>query len=147
MSIFYCNGSPGLSSVYAPVANSSAWRGFAPEHPVLLSNAQATPVMGADGVVHVFLTIESGELPDVLLDATSSAAGSVDIVTPGDTAQLTIPARASASLSSDGVYLELSGVAQGAIVNTGISDQLYATLAVLLSPDFALIVSESRTIW
>ena len=39
------------------------------------------------------------------------------------------------------IELELSGVAQGAIVDTGMSDQLYATLAVLLSPDVALIVS------
>ncbi len=39
------------------------------------------------------------------------------------------------------IDLELSGAAQGAILNTGISDQLYATLAVLLSQDMALIVS------
>lgn len=37
--------------------------------------------------------------------------------------------------------LELSGAANGAILGTGISDQLYATLAVLLSADWALIVS------
>ena len=39
------------------------------------------------------------------------------------------------------IDLELSGVAQGAIVNSGISDQLYATLAVLLDPNVALLVS------
>lgn len=39
------------------------------------------------------------------------------------------------------IDLELSGVAQGAIVDTGISDQLYATLAVLLDPALALFVS------
>ncbi|MEL6877374.1 MAG: BCCT family transporter, partial [Pseudomonadota bacterium] len=39
------------------------------------------------------------------------------------------------------IDLELSGAAGGAIVNTGISDQLYATLNVLLSPGVALIVS------
>jgi choline/carnitine/betaine transport len=37
--------------------------------------------------------------------------------------------------------LELSGVANGAIVETGISDQLYATLAVLLDPTMAWFVS------
>ncbi len=39
------------------------------------------------------------------------------------------------------IDLELSGAAQGAIVDTGISDQLYATLGVLLSPEVALVVS------
>jgi len=39
------------------------------------------------------------------------------------------------------IDLELSGVADGAILNTGMSDQLYATLAVLLDPGFAAIVS------
>lgn len=39
------------------------------------------------------------------------------------------------------IDLELSGAAQGSIINTSISDQLYATLAVLLSPAAALIVS------
>jgi choline/carnitine/betaine transport len=39
------------------------------------------------------------------------------------------------------IELELSGQAGGRIIEAGISDQLYATLAVLLSPDAALIVS------
>ena len=39
------------------------------------------------------------------------------------------------------IDLELSGVAGGAIVDTGISDQLYATLAVLLDPAVASLVS------
>lgn len=39
------------------------------------------------------------------------------------------------------IDLELSGVANGAIVGTGISDQLYATLAVLLDPGIAFFVS------
>ena len=39
------------------------------------------------------------------------------------------------------IELELSGAAQGTIVGTGLSDQLYATLAVLLSPEAAFIVS------
>jgi len=39
------------------------------------------------------------------------------------------------------IDLELSGSAQGAIVNAGISDQLYATLAVLLDPGIAFAVS------
>ena len=39
------------------------------------------------------------------------------------------------------IDLELSGVAQGRILETSISDQLYATIAVLLSPTAALIVS------
>ncbi|WP_421991444.1 BCCT family transporter [Qipengyuania sp.] len=39
------------------------------------------------------------------------------------------------------IDLELSGAAQGRIVDTGISDQLYATLAVLLDPAIAAIVS------
>ena len=39
------------------------------------------------------------------------------------------------------IDLELNGMAQGAIVGTGISDQLYATLAVLLSPTMAFAVS------
>ncbi len=39
------------------------------------------------------------------------------------------------------IDLELSGAAAGSIINTGISDQLYATLAVMLNPGVALIVS------
>ncbi|KWV96032.1 BCCT family transporter [Erythrobacter sp. AP23] len=39
------------------------------------------------------------------------------------------------------IDLELSGAAQGRIVDTVISDQLYATLAVLLDPAIAAIVS------
>lgn len=39
------------------------------------------------------------------------------------------------------IDLELSGAAQGVIVNAGISDQLYATLAVLLDPGVAFAVS------
>ncbi len=39
------------------------------------------------------------------------------------------------------IDLELSGAAQGSIVGTGISDQLYATLAVLLDPGVAFVVS------
>lgn len=39
------------------------------------------------------------------------------------------------------IDLELSGAAQGAILGTGISDQLYATLAVLLDPAMAFAVS------
>jgi len=39
------------------------------------------------------------------------------------------------------IELELSGVAGGRILETGLSDQLYATLAVLLDPGFAMIVS------
>ena len=39
------------------------------------------------------------------------------------------------------IDLELSGAAKGAIVDAGISDQLYATLAVLLEPGLALLVS------
>ena len=39
------------------------------------------------------------------------------------------------------IDLELSGAAQGAIIDTGISDQLFATLAVLLSPTAAFVIS------
>ncbi|QFT78669.1 BCCT family transporter [Erythrobacter sp. THAF29] len=39
------------------------------------------------------------------------------------------------------IELELSGVAQGAIVDAAMSDQLFATIAVLLSPEVAMIVS------
>ena len=39
------------------------------------------------------------------------------------------------------IDLELSGAAQGSIVSTGISDQLYATLAVLFDPGIAFAVS------
>ncbi|MEP3420118.1 MAG: BCCT family transporter [Erythrobacter sp.] len=39
------------------------------------------------------------------------------------------------------IDLELSGVAEGRILETGISDQLYATIAVLLNPTAAFIVS------
>ena len=39
------------------------------------------------------------------------------------------------------IDLELSGVAGGSIIAAGISDQLFATLAVLLSPDVAWLVS------
>ncbi|NVD45067.1 BCCT family transporter [Qipengyuania atrilutea] len=39
------------------------------------------------------------------------------------------------------IALELNGAAGGSIVSAGISDQLYATLAVLLDPGFALAVS------
>ncbi|MGY6550902.1 MAG: BCCT family transporter [Erythrobacter sp.] len=39
------------------------------------------------------------------------------------------------------IQLELDGIAGGAIAGAGLSDQLYATIAVLLSPDLALVVS------
>ncbi|KEO86747.1 transporter [Erythrobacter sp. JL475] len=39
------------------------------------------------------------------------------------------------------IDLELSGAAQGEILSTGISAQLFATIGVLLSPDVALVVS------
>ena len=39
------------------------------------------------------------------------------------------------------IDLELSGAAQGSILNAGISDQLFATLAVLLDPAVASVVS------
>jgi choline-glycine betaine transporter len=39
------------------------------------------------------------------------------------------------------IDLELSGAAQGSIVGAGISDQLFATLAVLLDPAVAAVVS------
>lgn len=39
------------------------------------------------------------------------------------------------------IQLELSGEAQGQILNAGLSDQLYATLAVMLNPDVASVVS------
>ncbi|MCR9060476.1 MAG: BCCT family transporter [Rhodobacteraceae bacterium] len=39
------------------------------------------------------------------------------------------------------IDLELSGVADNAIIGTGISDQLFATLAVLLSPSLAYLFS------
>jgi len=39
------------------------------------------------------------------------------------------------------IQLELSGEAQGQILAASLSDQLYATLAVLLSPDLAYVVS------
>ena len=39
------------------------------------------------------------------------------------------------------IELELSGAAEGRILNAAIADQLYETLAVLLTPGFALIVS------
>jgi len=39
------------------------------------------------------------------------------------------------------INLELSGAAQGEILSTGISAQLFATIGVLLSPDVALVVS------
>ncbi|MBD2841072.1 BCCT family transporter [Erythrobacter rubeus] len=46
-----------------------------------------------------------------------------------------------AMVGGTAIDLELSGVADGAIMSTGISDQLYATLAVMLSPEMALVVS------
>lgn len=39
------------------------------------------------------------------------------------------------------VQLELDGIANGAISSAGLSDQLYATIAVMLSPDVAMVVS------
>lgn len=39
------------------------------------------------------------------------------------------------------IDLELRGIAGGRILDTGISDQLYATLAVLLNPAVAMIAS------
>ena len=39
------------------------------------------------------------------------------------------------------IDLELSGAAGGSIISAGISDQLFATLAVLLSPEIAWVVS------
>ena len=44
-------------------------------------------------------------------------------------------------LGGTAISLELDGTAAGSIVDAGISDQLYATLAVLLDPGFAFVAS------
>ena len=46
-----------------------------------------------------------------------------------------------AMVGGTAIDLELSGVAQGSIVNAAMSDQLFATLAVLLDPAVAAVVS------
>ncbi|MFL0355966.1 BCCT family transporter [Erythrobacter sp. GH1-10] len=46
-----------------------------------------------------------------------------------------------ALMGGTAIDLELSGAAGGAILDTGISGQLYATLEVMLNPGFALVVS------
>lgn len=46
-----------------------------------------------------------------------------------------------AVIGGTAIDLELSGVAQGAILNTGISDQLYATLSFMFDPTVATIMS------
>ncbi|ANU07200.1 BCCT family transporter [Paraurantiacibacter namhicola] len=46
-----------------------------------------------------------------------------------------------AIIGGTAIDLELNGTAGGAILDTGISDQLYAAISVLLSPAMALVVS------
>ncbi|MEE4206568.1 MAG: BCCT family transporter, partial [Erythrobacter sp.] len=46
-----------------------------------------------------------------------------------------------ALIGGTAIELELSGVAEGRIVGAAMSDQLYATLAVLFEPGFAAVVS------
>ena len=86
------------------------WRGLTPADPVGLSGVQAEPVLGEEGTVQVFLTMETGDFPDVLISAESPAAETVEIISPAGKSQLTIPARSTPSLSGDGAYLRLTGI-------------------------------------
>lgn len=86
------------------------WRGMMPSDPVGLSAVQAQAMQGEAGVAHVTLTFETADEPDVLISASSPVASQVEIVSPTGASRLTIPARSTPSLSSDGAYLRLSGV-------------------------------------
>ncbi len=86
------------------------WRGMAKVDPVGLSQITAQPVMGESGVVHVGLTVETGDAADVLIDVTSPAASEVLIVSPLNKTQLTFPARGTPALSEDGSYIRLVDV-------------------------------------
>ncbi|MDA7966477.1 hypothetical protein [Ruegeria sp.] len=77
--------------------------------PILLSAAKAVPVPGQPDVLHIYLTMENGASPNRLLTAASVEAAQARLVgaVQGD---IVLPAHSSPSLSSDGVYLEVSGV-------------------------------------
>lgn len=116
------------------VAGILVWRTVSPADPVGLNAVQAQAVMGQDGVAHVSLTIETGDLPDVLISVSSPAAKQVDIVSPAGVSQLAIPARSTPSLSNDGAYLRVSGlegeISEGRLIPLSLTFQRSGKLSV-----------------
>lgn len=92
------------------VAAILIWRTAAPVEPVGLSNITAQPVTGAPGEVHVSLTVETGDAPDVLIGVSSPVAEVAELVSPLGKSQLVLPARGMPALSRDGSYIRLSGL-------------------------------------
>ena len=83
-------------------------RGFGPSGTVVLSNARAELSMMALNSVDIFVTMQNGAEPDLLLGA-SSALGPVELINPDGAGAPPIPAFNDVSLSLDGVFLRLSG--------------------------------------
>ncbi|MEM9319153.1 MAG: hypothetical protein AAGA70_09115 [Pseudomonadota bacterium] len=80
---------------------------------ITISAATATPMAGRDGVLHVYLSMENGAEPNRLLSVSSAEAA--DAAFRGAvTGDLVLPADSTPSLSSDGVFIELTGV-EGAL--------------------------------
>lgn len=98
----------GLASLF--VVAILVLQGRSPEAPVQLGNAQAQAVPDIEGALDVYVTIVTGELPDLLIGAESPAAEVAQIFGSAADGGLAIPARSEAVLSRDGVFLRLNGV-------------------------------------
>lgn len=75
-----------------------------------LAGAVALPVGDRPGTVRVFLGIENAGAPDRLLSASSGEAASASFAGRAVRDSYPIPAGGKPSLSSDGVYIELTGI-------------------------------------
>jgi copper(I)-binding protein len=77
--------------------------------PVTLSNATAVPVPAEQGVLHVYMSLENGDQTNRLVSVSSPEAEAV-IATGRGGPNVVLPAKSTPSLSSDGVYLKMTGV-------------------------------------
>lgn len=77
---------------------------------IKVTNATAKLSSGPKPSASVFFNVENMGRPDVLVSVTSAYASNAIVVRPEQFDTTAIPAASSAVFSSDGVYLELSGV-------------------------------------
>ncbi|MEM7443487.1 MAG: copper chaperone PCu(A)C [Pseudomonadota bacterium] len=78
--------------------------------PVTLSSATIEMAPGEAGTANVYVQIINGEVPDVLIGASSAEAQTVEIVGTTGEGGLPIPADSNASLAGDGAHLMMSGI-------------------------------------
>ena len=83
-------------------------RGFGAKGTIVLSGARAELSMTALNAVDVFVTIQNGAEPELLIGARSNSAD-VEVINPEGPISPPIPANSTVSLSLDGVFLRLSG--------------------------------------